>query len=452
MDARKRKIRVCVIDDEEPFVIVLKEELAREGFEVAAALNGSDGIRLLERKPFDVCLLDLNMPGLNGIEVLGKAAQQAIPTEFIVLTACATVQTAVECIKLGAYDYLTKPCNLDRIVFLLRNAYEKRLMRQESLILKRMREERGRGRIATKNNAMLRVLDEAEKVARTGAPVLILGESGTGKEVMAEYIHANSCRSEGPFIVFNSAAIQENLFESELFGYEKGAFTGANCAKEGLLELADGGTLFLDEIAEVPHQMQAKLLRAIEKGTFYKVGGTREIRVDIRVLSATNQDLPRRAKENAFREDLYYRLSSITLKLPPLRERKEDMPLLVEDLLSRLPGACRKGICEPALELLARHDWPGNIRELQNVLNRAVIMSDSDVISPVDLPIEFQTPRVKPAGPDAAGAELLSLCALEREHIVRVLEHTMGQKKKAAEILGIDVKTLYRKLKQYGLS
>lgn len=448
MDSHKRKIRVCIIDDEESFVSVLKEELAREGFEVDAALNGSAGIGLLERKPFDVCLLDLNMPGLKGIEVLGKAAQQSIPAEFIVLTACATVQTAVECIKLGAYDYLTKPCNLDRIVFLIRNAYGKRLMRQESLILKRMRE--GKGRIATRNGAMLRVLDEAEKVARTGAPVLILGESGTGKEVMAEYIHANSSRSEGPFIVFNSAAIQENLFESELFGYEKGAFTGAGAAKEGLLELADGGTLFLDEIGEVPYQMQAKLLRAIEKGTFYKVGGTKEIRVDIRVLSATNQDLPRKAKENAFREDLYYRLSSITLRLPPLRERKEDIRILVEDLLLRLPAGYRKGIDEAALEVLARHEWPGNIRELQNVLNRAAILSDSGLIKPSDLPAELQTPRTRAHSGEASG-ELLSLCDMEKEHIARVLERTKGQKKKAAEILGIDVKTLYRKLKQYDI-
>lgn len=449
MDAQKRKIRVCVIDDEESLVIVLKEELAREGFEVAAALNGSDGIKLLEHKPFDVCLLDLNMPGLNGLDVLGKAVQQAIPTEFIVLTACATVQTAVESIRLGAYDYLTKPCNLDRIIFLVRKAHEKRLMRQESLILRRMRDAKG-SRITTTSKAMLQVLNEAEKVARTEAPVLILGESGTGKEVMAEYIHANSCRSEGPFIVFNSAAIQENLFESELFGYEKGAFTGANTSKEGLFELADGGTLFLDEIGEVPQQMQVKLLRAIEKGTFYKVGGTKEIRVDIRVLSATNKDLPRMARENSFRDDLYYRLSSITLTLPPLRERREDIKSLVEDLLVRLPAGYRKGIDDTALDLIARHDWPGNIRELQNVLNRAAILSDSDRIGPGDLPSEIKAVRGNPAQTGQGGG-LLALCDLEREHIARVLSHTMGQKKKAAEILGIDVKTLYRKLKQYDI-
>jgi DNA-binding NtrC family response regulator len=450
MDSQKRKIRVCVIDDEESLVSVLKDELAREGFEVAAALNGSDGIRLLEHKTFDVCLLDLNMPGLNGLDVLGKAAQQAIPTEFIVLTACATVQTAVESIRLGAYDYLTKPCNLDRIVFLIKKAHEKRCMRQESLILRRMTEARGAG-ITTASKAMLQVLKEAEKVARTEAPVLILGESGTGKEVMAEFIHANSSRSEGPFIVFNSAAIQENLFESELFGYEKGAFTGANTSKEGLFELADGGTLFLDEIGEVPQQMQAKLLRAIEKGTFYKVGGTKEIRVDIRVLSATNKDLPGMAKGNAFRDDLYYRLSSITLTLPPLRERREDIKPLVEELLARLPAGYTKSIDDDALELMARHDWPGNIRELQNVVNRAAILSDSGRIGPGDLPPEFNDSPVNPPRPAQSGG-LLSLCDLEREHIIRVLCHTAGQRKKAAEILGIDVKTLYRKLKQYGIS
>lgn len=446
-DSRSRTARVCVIDDEEPFVNVLRDELAREGFKAAAALNGNEGMKLLEEQAFDVCLLDINMPGLNGLEVLGRAAEQAIPTEFIVLTACASAQTAVETIRLGAYEFLTKPCSLEKIVFLIRKAFEKRLLRQDSLVLRKLKE--GRGKIVTNDDAVLRQLNECRKVARTDAPVLILGESGTGKELFAQYIHDNSPRSGAPFIIFNAATIQQGLFESELFGYEKGAFTGATASKPGLLELADGGTLFLDEIGEIPYEMQSKLLRVIEKGTFYKVGGTKEIRVDLRVVTATNQDLPGMAAAGRFREDLYYRLSTIMIDLPPLRRRKDDIPLLVEYLLSGLPAGYRKRMSNGAIELLKQHNWPGNIRELQNVLNRAAILSDSDEIGPADLPIQLTAPI--PQAPSPGAVRLLSLCEMEREHIISILAHTKGSRKNAAAILGIDVKTLYRKIKQYGI-
>lgn len=441
-EARKRNISVCIIDDEESLVTVLKEELADRGFDVETALNGSDGIRALEKREFDVCLLDMNMPGLNGLEVLKKAFEQAVHTEFIIQTAYANVQTAVESIRLGAYDYVTKPCSLERITLLIRKAHEKRVIKRESLIHKRLRE--GRGGIITHNAGMLKILAEAEKVARTDATVLLLGESGTGKELMAEYIHANSSRSGGPFIAFNSAAIQENLIESELFGYEKGAFTGANSAKEGLFELADGGTIFLDEIGEIPQQMQVKLLRAIEKGSFYKVGGTKEFKVDVRIVAATNQDLRKMAGQG-FREDLYYRLSSVRLVLPPLRERKDDIPVLVEDFLARLPAGYRKTFDGAALDLLIKYDWPGNIRELKNVLNRAAILTDSDRIKAEDLPAELST-----ASGALPGEALPTLDDMEKDHICRVLNHTGGQRKRAAEILGIDVKTLYRKIKRHG--
>ncbi len=443
-DARKRNINVCIIDDEESFVSVLKEELTKQGFDVSTALNGSDGIRMLEERAFDVSLLDLNMPGLNGLEVLKKAFQQAIPTEFIIQTAYANVQTAVESIRMGAYDYVTKPCSLERIALLIKKAYEKRMIKQESLIHKRMRE--GRSGIITGNAALLKILREADKVAMSVASVLILGESGTGKELVAEYIHANSSRSNGPFIAFNSVAIQENLIESELFGYEKGAFTGATSAKEGLFELADRGTIFLDEIGEIPQQMQVKLLRVIEKGSFYKVGGTKEFNVDVRVVTATNKDLRKMVEEGKFREDLYYRLSSVRLTLPPLRERKDDIPALVENFLSRLPAGYRKSIDGEALELLMNYDWPGNIRELKNVLNRAAILSDFDSIRPEDLPSELtSSPGLH------SGEALPTLDDLEKEHISRVLNHTGGQRRKAAEILGIDVTTLYRKIKRHRL-
>lgn len=443
--AAKHRISVLIVDDEESLLMVLKEELEREGFDVTTASNGKEGIETLEKRAFDVCLLDMNMPYLNGLEILNRASQQAIPTEIIVLTAYATVQTAIESIRLGAYDYVTKPCNLERITLLIRKAYEKRLMKQESLVLKKLRE--GHDRIVTNDERMLRLLQEAERFSKTDVSVLLLGESGTGKELMAEYIHANSPRAERPFIAFNSAAIQENLLESEFFGYEKGAFTGAAGSKEGLFELADGGTIFLDEIGEIPVQMQAKLLRVIENGNFYKVGGTREFHVDVRVIAATNQDLLKMTRESSFREDLYYRLSNVTLHLPPLRERKDDIPALVESILPRLPVGYKKKIGDAALAVLMDYDWPGNIRELRNVLSRAAILSDTDSIVSSDLPAELTSARKAP-GPEES---LPSLDELEREHILRVLDRTGGQKKKTAEILGIDIKTLYRKIKKYML-
>lgn len=443
---QKREVNLLIVDDEKPFVTVLEDELRGEGFRVSTACNGVEGLKKLEEKMFDVCILDLNMPGLNGMEVLKKASDQALPTEFIMLTAHASVQTASESIRLGAYDYITKPCDLARITMLIRRAYEKRVMKQESLILKRIRS--GYGKFITRNRSLLSLLEEAKKVARTDASVLIQGESGTGKELMAEFIHANSCRANGPFLAFNSTAIQESLLESELFGYEKGAFTGATGSKEGLFELANGGTIFLDEIGDLPMQTQVKLLRVLELGTFYKAGGTREFFSDVRVITATNKDLQKAVEDGTFREDLYYRLSGITFTMISLRDRKEDIAPLAEGFLNSLPVGYKKGIDEAAMEILMQYDWPGNIRELQNVLNRVAILSDSETIGPGDLPMEMVSPRTARDG----GKSLATLDEVEREHIINVLDQTGCHKKKAADILGIDVKTLYRKIKKYNLA
>lgn len=439
----KRMIKILVVDDEASFVMVLSEELAQEGFDVSTALDGLEGIRMLEEGEFDVCILDLNMPGLNGLEVLRQASEKAVPTEFIMLTAYATIQTAADSIRLGAYDYVTKPCDLERVMVLIKKAYESRIKKEEGHVQQRTR--RGSSKIITRDPGVKKLLKEAEKVARTDASVLILGESGTGKELMAEHLHSSSFRCDGPFIAFNIAAIQDNLLESELFGYEKGAFTGAVETKKGLLELADGGTIFLDEIGEIPLQTQAKLLRAIEKGSFYKVGGTRELHTDVRIVAATNKDLRKMANENAFREDLYYRLSSITFTMPPLRERKEDIPLLVDNFLAKLPVGYKKDMEQEAVKAMLNYDWPGNVRELQNVLNRAAILSDTDCIRKENLPPELKSTQPCPSldGP------MPTLEEMEKEHISRVLSHTGGQRNRAAEILGIDVKTLYRKLKRY---
>ncbi|MEE9613741.1 MAG: sigma-54 dependent transcriptional regulator [Thermodesulfobacteriota bacterium] len=446
MGTSKNKIRVLAVDDETQFVKLLQSELTREGFLVSTATDGDEGIKMLEEKEFDVCILDMNMPRLNGMEVLKKASEQAIPTEFIVLTADATVSTAIESMRLGAYDYVTKPCDLQRITLLINKAHDKRHMKQESLILKRLRE--GHGKIVTKDPGILKLLQEAERVARTDATVLLQGESGTGKELMAEYIHGSSTRSKGPFIAFNVAAIQETLLESELFGYEKGAFTGASQAKAGLFELADGGTIFLDEIGEIPHQTQVKLLRVIENGSFYKVGGTKEVYSDVRVVTATNKELRAMAEDKSFREDLYYRLSSVTFDVPPLRRRKGDIPVLVDEFLSRMPVGYRKGIEKEALDLLIGYDWPGNVRELQNVLNRAAILSNSEHIEVADLPAELKAGEIALSAPKGP---LPMLKDVESEHIKRALDYTGGHRKKTAEMLGVNVKTLWRKIKEYGL-
>ncbi|MFZ3072472.1 MAG: sigma-54 dependent transcriptional regulator [Thermodesulfobacteriota bacterium] len=441
----KPKVSVLVADDEKNLVNILKEELASAGFEVFTAYNGKDALKLLEQKKFDVCLLDVNMPFINGVEVLRIAGEQAVPTEFIVLTADATVSTVIEAMKLGAYDYVVKPCALERIIFLVNKANEKRLMKKESLLFRRLRE--GKAEFITRNTVMLKLIAEAARAARSDVNVLLMGESGTGKNLLAGHIHENSQRFAEPYISFNIAAMQATLVESELFGHEKGAFTGAINAKAGLFELADRGTIFLDEIGDVPPDVQVKLLRVIEKGAFYKVGGTREFSVDVRLLAATNRDLLALVKQGRFREDLYYRLSTVAFTIPPLRERKDDIPALVEKVTDGLPAGFKKRLDNGAMALLLRYDWPGNVRELENVLQRAAILSDGDVIKQEDLPAEL---RGKDGG-NGGGHSASTLRDMEREHIKKALDSSGGHRKKTADFLGIDCKTLWRKIKEYEL-
>ena len=447
----KPKVSVLVADDEKNLVNVLKEELASAGFEVFTAYNGRDAIKLLEGKKFDVCLLDINMPFMNGVEVLRLASQQEVATEFIVLTADATVSTVIEAMKLGAYDYVVKPCALERIIFLVNKANEKRLMKKESLLFRRLRE--SKGKLITRNPSMLKLIAEAGRVAKSDVNVLLMGESGTGKNLFAEHIHENSRRSAEPYISFNIAAMQPTLMESELFGHEKGAFTGALNAKAGLFELADRGTIFLDEIGEIPNDVQVKLLRVIEKGAFYKVGGTREFSVDVRLLAATNRDLLALVKQGRFREDLYYRLSTVAFTIPPLRERKDDVSALVGKVLEGLPAGFKKRLDGDAMASLSRYDWPGNVRELENVLQRAAILSDGDVIGIDDLPAELSGPSaLGGAGKcNGGGQAAATLRDMEREHIKKALDSSGGHRKKTADTLGIDCKTLWRKIKEYEL-
>jgi DNA-binding NtrC family response regulator len=437
------KIRILLADDEKNLRTVLNKELSDEGYEVRETDNGSDAAKLLEKDEYDVLLLDLNMPGMDGMEVLKKIKTLELPAEVIILTGHGTVSTAVQAMKLGAYDYLTKPFKTEELKAIVEKAYEKKKILSENLLLrtqiKRQSETQG---IVTESPLMLEILKTVKKVAVSDFPIVVYGESGVGKELVARAIHDASPRADGPFIPLNCGAIPETMLESELFGHEKGAFTGAHEKKLGLLEIANNGTLFLDEIGELPPALQVKLLRVIETSRFFRVGGVKEVRVDVKFVSASNKDLRAEVDKGTFRADLYYRISALTLHIPPLRERKEDIPVLVEHFMKKNPAFKQKRFSADALRILSRYAWPGNVRELQNVVHRTLLLTHEDVIVECDLPSDLVACR---------GAVGKSLAEMEKEHILAVLRETGGHRGKAAEILGIDPKTLYRKLSDYGV-
>lgn len=436
-------MKVLIADDDKNLQKVLINELSEEGFDVDAAGNGVKTMELLEKNEHDVLLLDLNMPGLNGMDVLKKIKDLEIPTEVIILTAHATVPTAVNAMKLGAYDYLTKPFEVEVLIAVIEKAYEKKKLLSENLLLKsQIKRHSEIPNIITKNPIMSEILETVKKIAVSGLPVLICGESGVGKELVAKAIHNASDQVEGPFIPINCGAIPETMLESEIFGHEKGAFTGAYNRKLGLLEIANNGTFFLDEICELTSQLQGKLLRVIETKSFFRVGGTKEIGVDVKFVSATNKDLKKEVETGNFRTDLYYRISALTLHIPPLRERKEDIPLLVEHTIRNNTAFKNKKLTKKAFNILSEYAWPGNVRELQNVIQRALLLSRNNVIGPEDLPADLIADHKIPA---------MRLKDIEREHILKVIREADGQRGKAAEILDIDPKTLYRKLSAYGI-
>lgn len=439
----KRKIRILIADDERNFASVIKEELSKDGFYAETASDGRAALTSLQQGEFDVVLLDINMPRFSGIEVLKNYQRDDLPPEFIILTGNASVPTAIEAMKLGAYDYITKPCKMEKLKVLIEKAWDKRMIRRDNLIFRsRLKDD---AEIITKNHAMLDILETAKTIAKTNLPVLISGESGTGKELMARFIHDSSPRAGGSFIAFNAGAIPDSILESELFGYEKGAFTGADTNKLGYFELADRGTLFLDEIGDISRPMQTKLLRSIETNKFFKVGGTKEIEVNIRIVAATNKDLKKEAESGRFRHDLFYRISAMNVHLPPLRERRGDVPLIVEKFLAAERE--RKTVDGDVLKKLMAYSWPGNVRELKNIIQRAVILCKGDSITVKDLPLELQNPleALRPKEPSSTIHEL------EKEHIKGVMRQVDGHRGKASRMLGIDPKTLYRKIKEYGL-
>jgi DNA-binding NtrC family response regulator len=436
-------MKILIADDDKNLRNVMMNELSDAGLDAFDTDDGFKTIDILEKDDYDVLILDLNMPGLNGIDVLKKVKDLEMPTEVIILTGHATVSTAVDAMKIGAYDYVTKPFRMEELIAIIEKAYEKKKLVSENLILKsQIKRQTETKNIVTKNPLMIEILETVKKFAVSDLPVLIYGESGVGKELIAKAIHDASKRFDGPFIPINCGAIPETMLESELFGHEKGAFTGAYAKKLGLLEIAGHGTLFLDEISELNPQLQGKLLRVIETGCFFRVGGIKEIKIDVRFVSATNKDVKQEVETGNFRPDLYYRLSALAVRIPPLRERKEDIPLLIDHIISNDASFKNKEFSRKALEILSEYSWPGNVRELQNVVHRALFLSKSNVIEQHDLPPDLT------ADQNISGKRLEDI---EREHILKVFREVNGQKKKAAEVLGIDPKTLYRKLSGYGI-
>ena len=437
-----RSARLLIAEDDSNLRKVLKIELTAEGFQVSEAKNGQDAVDCMQREEFDVLLLDLNMPGLPGLDVLRKVKELDLPLEVVVLTADASVAKAVEAMRRGACDYLNKPVKVDELVVVLQKACEKKsLLHEVQLLRSQVQRDVAFPGLITENAVMLQLLSDVKSVAQAGVPVHIHGESGVGKELIARGIHAASGGAERSYIAINCSAVTESVFESEIFGYEKGAFTGAANRKPGLLELADRGTFFIDEIGEMPVQLQAKLLRALETGAFYRVGGVREVKVDARVVSASNRDLRQECEAGAFRKDLFWRISTISLHVPPLRERKEDIPALVEHFLHHLPSSRPCRISRAALQLLHDYDWPGNVRELQNVIQRATLLRRGDMLEPADFTGLSSTVPPRPAN--------RRLDEVEKAHILETLRETGGHRGRAAEILGLDPKTLYRKLRNY---
>lgn len=459
--------RILIAEDEANLRLVLQKELERLGYRVQVAPDGEAALRRLEESNVDVLLCDINMPRIDGMELLRRIHERPNPPEVIMLTGQATVETAVEAMKLGAYDYLTKPYRITELDIRVKQAADKRRLRVDNVRLReQLARQSGLPEIVSVSELMKEAVRLIERVAPSEASVLITGESGTGKELVAHAIHRLSARADSSFVDLNCAAFQESLLESELFGYEAGAFSGAKGRKLGLIELADGGTLFLDEVTELPAQLQAKLLRAIETRTFFRVGGVRKVEVNVRIVAATNRNLDTVVNDGSFRSDLLYRINGFQINLAPLRERPEDIQPLSKHLLKQVGGTVQPELTDEALNALRAYSWPGNVRQLKNCLERAVILSNDGRITLSELPPEVvrPTPVISAVNAGIAqpvtGAEGVnannvgapgSLREVERQQILAALEQTGWHRGKTAEILGISPSTLYRRLRDYDL-
>ncbi|MDY7033349.1 MAG: sigma-54 dependent transcriptional regulator [Thermodesulfobacteriota bacterium] len=442
-----KKPRILVVDDEVAMRESLRDWLMEDGYDVGLAASGEEAVDMAKEKNWDIVLLDLKMPGIDGLETLTKLKQKDVnpDAEILIMTAYATIDTAVQAMKEGAFDYLVKPFDPDEVEMHIKKIVSHKELVLENILLRRKLEEReGYDEIIGKSDAMQDVFQLISRVAPTDSTVLITGESGTGKELVAQAVHGNSQRCYMPFVAVSCGALPDSLLESELFGYEKGAFTGAEHTKKGRFEMAHEGTLFLDEIGDISLKTQVDLLRVLQEKEFRRLGGQDVIKVDVRILAATNRDLKKAMEEKKFREDLYYRLNVISIHLPPLRERKEDVPLLVNAFIKRY---CLEMNREPvkisssALKLLMDYNWPGNVRELENIIERALVIGQGNEIVPDDLPFS----RIE------VGADTFpkSLKMMEKIHIERILNETNWNISQAASVLEIDRQTLYNKIAKY---
>ncbi|HEU65967.1 MAG TPA: sigma-54-dependent Fis family transcriptional regulator [Chloroflexi bacterium] len=444
-----KKVKVLVVDDEAIVRESLGAWLEDAGYQVFTTESGHEALGVIEKEKPAIMIADLVMPGMDGIELLKKAKARQPGIEVIIITAYASIPTAITAIKEGAYDYIEKPFCPERVELLVKKLSEYRELVEENISLRQKLEDHYRfENIITKSPKMQRLIELIKVVGKSNATVLITGESGTGKELVARAIHSQSHRHSKPFIAVSCAALPESLLESELFGHEKGSFTGAYTQKKGKFEFANGGTLFLDEVGEMSANIQVHLLRVLEEKEFTRVGGNEPIRVDVRVISATNKDLRKAIERQEFREDLYYRLNVVNIELPPLRDRKEDVTLLAEHFLNKFASENRKevtGFSPDAMEFLLDYDWPGNVRELENAIERAVILTKDSLITVDDLPQENLSLA-------CSTAPRKSLKEIEKEHILSVIRKTGGNYSEAARILGISRMTLYKKAREYDLS
>ena len=450
------KAKILVVDDESSHRQMIKAVLSAEGYEIREAADGNQAVKAVEEKFHDLILMDIRMPGLSGIEALQKIKDISPGIPVIIMTAYASVNTAIDALKSGAYDYLTKPLDIEELKILVAKALQFQKLEQENIYLKEQLNNRfDFSSIIGRSPSMKQLFETMALVAPSEAGVLIVGESGTGKELIANAIHQNSSRAQRPFIKVNCAALPETLLESELFGHEKGAFTGATARKQGRFQLAHNSSILLDEIGEMSPTTQAKILRVLQEREFEPIGSTQTIRVDTRVIAATNKNLEEEIKKGRFREDLFYRINVVTIAVPPLRERREDIPLLADFFLKRFAEKNRRvinGFTPRAMDLFMRYDWSGNVRELENVVERAVIMARGEMITPMEFPKNLKELDVELKEPNLDLSPGRSLKEVEKEMILRTLAETDGNRTHAANILGISRRTLQLKLKEYGIN
>ncbi len=446
----QKGIRILVVDDEEIVRDSLVDWLREDGYDVEAAESGFQALDMIREKPWDIALVDLKMPKMDGLELLEEAKKIAPEIQVIIITAYATVHTAVQAIKTGAYDYLIKPFDPEEISLLIKRLIESQMLVKEvSHLRKELAKQYRFHDFISKSPKMQEIFELARTVAKSNSNILILGESGTGKELLARAIHNESLRPQGPFIPVSCVALPETLLESEFFGYEKGAFTNAVAMKKGKFELAHKGTIFLDEIGDITPKLQLSLLRVIQEKEIVHLGGTEPIKLDVRIIAATNRDLKKAVAEEKFREDLYYRLNVISIEIPPLRERREDIPGLAQHFMQKFNielGKNVQRISEDALGLLMEYDWPGNVRELENAIERTMVVSKEGVIKAEELHLTSRVSKAEATGPGDR-----TIKSVEKEHILRTLRENNWNIQKSAEILDIDRVTLYNKIKKYDL-